>query len=126
MPELRGRITAGLGEGSYYVGEYSDRIREKLGFAPFLGTLNVKLNFEIPDMEEYVGYRIDKFEKDGKEFNAVEFIPAEILVGDGAEGCYITVPERTKHRHEIEILSEFNLREKLELKNGDEIVVRIT
>jgi len=126
MPELRGRITAGLGEGSYYVGEYSNRIYDMIGFAPFPGTLNVKLNFEIPDMKEYVEYRIDKFEKDGEEFNAVEFIPAEILVGDGVEYCYIAVPERTKHRHEIEILSEFNLRQKLGLNDGDDIVIRIT
>jgi len=125
MPELRGRITAGLGEGSYYVREYSGRIKEKLGFAPFLGTLNVKLS-EIPDMKEYIRFRVGGFEKEGKEFYTVELIPAEILVGDGAEGCYIVLPERTKHRHEIEILSEFNLREKLGLNNGDEIVIRIT
>ena len=107
-------------------GSISDRIKENLGFAPFPGTLNVKLNFEIPDMKDYVEYMIDKFEKGGEEFYAVGLIPAEILVGNGSECCYITVPERTKHRHEIEILSEFNLREKLGLKNGDEIVVRIT
>ncbi len=125
MPELRGRITTGLGEGSYYVREYSDRIKEKLGFAPFLGTLNVKLS-EIPDMREYIRFRVDGFEKEGKEFYSVELIPAEILVGDRTEGCYIVLPEKTRHKHEIELVSEFSLREKLELNNGDEIVVRIT
>ena len=125
MPELRGRRTAGLGEGSYYVREYSDRIEEKLGFAPFLGTLNVKLS-EIPDMKDYVKYRIDRFEKDGKEFNAVEFIPVEILVGDRTGGCYIVLPEKTKHRNELELVSEFNLRQKLGLNDGDEAVIRIT
>ena len=125
MPELRGRITAGLGEGSYYVGEYSDRIEEKVGFAPFLGTLNVKLS-EIPDMKEYIRFRVNGFGKDEKEFYPVGLIPAEILVGDRADGCYVVLPEKTKHRHEIEILSEFNLREKLGLKEGDEVVIRIT
>lgn len=126
MPELRGRVTVGLGEGSYYVKEYSERIKEKFGFKPFFGTLNVKLDSSIPDIKDYIKCRIDKFEKDGKEFYPVGLIPARILVDDRAEGCYIVLPERSKHRHEIEILSEFNLREKLRLNDGDGVVIRIT
>jgi len=126
ISELRGKVTVGLGEGSYYVRTYSDRIKEKLDFRPFSGTLNVKLDSDIPDMNDYIKHRIDKFEKDGTEFNAVEFIPAEILAGDMAEGCYIVLPEKSKHWHEIEILSESNLREKLGLDEGDEVVIRIT
>ncbi len=125
MPELRGKVTAGLGEGSYYVREYSDRIKEKLGFKPFFGTLNVSMDSSIHDMRNYIKYRVDRFEKDGTEFNAVEFIPAKILVGNRAESCYVLLPERSKHRHEIEILSEFNLREKLGLDGGEEIIIEI-
>jgi riboflavin kinase len=39
---IEGTIARGLGEGAYYVTEYSSEIRKRLGFMPFPGTLNVK------------------------------------------------------------------------------------
>jgi len=126
MLELTGIVTAGLGEGSYYVKEYSAKIQERLGFKPFFGTLNVKLNYKIPDIKNYVVERIEKFKKEGNEFNRVEFIPARILVGESAEDCYIVLPEKSKHPDEIELISEFSLREKFRLKDGDEVRITIS
>jgi riboflavin kinase len=42
---LRGRVVSGLGEGQHYISRqgYLKQFREKLGFEPFPGTLNIKL-----------------------------------------------------------------------------------
>jgi len=125
MLKLSGRVTAGLGEGSYYVKEYSGRIQEKLGFKPFFGTLNVRLN-KVPDIRSYVTERIEKFKKEGKEFGLVELIPARILAGESTGDCYIVIPERNKHPDEIELISEFNLRDKFKLNEGDEVRIIIS
>ena len=123
--ELRGTITAGLGEGSYYVKEYSAKIERGLGFKPFFGTLNILLNSEVPDMRDYVSQRIETFRNERKEFGRVEFIPARIFVGESAEECYIVLPEKSKHFDEIELISEFSLRKKLGLNTGDGVRIEI-
>ncbi len=42
--KITGTILRGLGEGAYYVSEYSEEIKKKLGYKPFPGTLNVKIS----------------------------------------------------------------------------------
>src|SRR5919112_2498767 len=42
---IKGKIVTGMGEGSYYMSKkgYKDQFSEKLGYEPYPGTLNVKL-----------------------------------------------------------------------------------
>ena len=44
--ELSGSVASGLGEGSYYMSlkGYTKQFKVKIGYAPFPGTLNIKLN----------------------------------------------------------------------------------
>ena len=44
--ELRGKIVSGMGEGAYYMSlkGYSKQFKLKLGYIPFPGTLNVRLD----------------------------------------------------------------------------------
>lgn len=119
--EFKGFVKAGLGEGTYYVREYSEKIAKALGFVPFPGTLNIKLSEEI-DLKPYITKELGGFEKAGKIFGSVSFIPVRILAkGDGLD-CYLVLPEESHHpRDEIEFLSESNLREKFQLEDGDEV-----
>jgi CTP-dependent riboflavin kinase len=43
---LEGTVFTGLGEGAYYISKetYLKQLTEKLGFEPYLGTLNLKLS----------------------------------------------------------------------------------
>ena len=147
---LNGIIVAGLGEGAYYLslGTYKKEIAEKIGFEPFIGTLNIKLPVSEMWKKEYIkrldpiiinGFkegnrtygdillyrcRIKGTEKEiGKEIKGEirkEINGMEIEDHEGA----ILVPLRTHHGPEIiEVISPHNIKEKFGRKNGDAIIV---
>ena len=49
--EIHGNVISGLGEGRYYISRksYIIQFQEKLGFIPYLGTLNIRID---PEKEE--------------------------------------------------------------------------
>jgi len=126
---IEGTVAKGLGEGVYYVKAYHDKINEKLNFIPFDGTLNVKLNKNFIDFnfDRNVSFVIDSFNKNGRTFGKVKCVPVKLST-EGKDGvievsrnCFIIIPERTHHRGVVEVISEFNLREKLSLMEGDRV-----
>ena len=122
---LEGRVTRGIGEGAYYVREYMQKFMDKLGIMPFPGTLNIKVD-NIPDIERYCTGEIKGFEKEGRSFGNIKFMPLRIRVNGKTEDCFLIIPERTHYKDEIEIISEFNLRDKFGLKDGDSVSIEIT
>ncbi len=121
---LSGSVTSGLMEGKYYMSlkGYESQFKEKLGFSPFPGTLNVKVNCD--ELSKFLGPKekaeISGFVKGNRAFGTIAAYNAKIRNIRIA----IIVPERTSHPKDImEIISEFNLRKKLKLK--DKSVVKI-
>ncbi|MFH1977894.1 MAG: DUF120 domain-containing protein [Candidatus Aenigmatarchaeota archaeon] len=109
--EIRGIVVSGAREGEIYVPRYNKIFLEKLGFEAFPGTLNIRVE-EKPVLENEIKIIPDKGFK-LKCFN--------ISIHDN-KGAII-VPEETKHSENIlEIVSPINLREKLNLKDGDEVI----
>lgn len=125
---LEGKLFTGLGEGAYYVGQtgFMQRFQEKLGFKPFLGTLNVRLkDHQLKNLSLIES--IDFLEIEGFTDGTRNFGPAKCyraIVNREVKACVIR-PLRTHYGEEvIEILAPVNLRRKLNLKDGDK--VRIT
>ncbi|MCL4314379.1 MAG: DUF120 domain-containing protein [Candidatus Thermoplasmatota archaeon] len=125
--EISGFVESGLGEGKYYVSRknYIIQFQQKLGFIPFLGTLNVRLkqNQEANELilRNSPGIYIEGFKTEERTFGPVKAFRSSI---NGVEGAVI-MPERTVHINTIEIISREYLREKLKLKDGDEITVKV-
>ncbi len=119
-----GEVVSGLGEGSYYVRLYRDRIREYLGFDPFPGTLNVKVLFPRTIFDALIDVRpilIPGFVRDGRTFGDVKAYPVRIEDVEGA----IVVPSRSVHPPKIaEIIAPVNLRETLNLRDGSRIRIK--
>lgn len=121
-------VTTGLQEGKYYVEKYKDKIKEKLKISPFLGTLNLipcnDKNFK--QFEE----RLKTLEKfyipPYKGFKGVTFVKCKIFKEELKENfpVWITIPEIKKH-NAIEIIADVNLREKLNLRDNDEVYIEI-
>ncbi|HIE33719.1 MAG TPA: DUF120 domain-containing protein [Candidatus Altiarchaeales archaeon] len=122
---IEGRVTRGIGEGAYYVREYMQKFMDKLGIIPFPGTLNIKVS-NIPDIERYCTGKIEGFEKEGRSFGNIKFVPVMLRVNEKTEDCFLIIPERTHYKDGIEIISEFNLRDKFGLRDGDSVSVEIT
>ena len=97
--------------------EYKRRFKNKLGINPYEGTLNVMTAYK-KILERIDGITINGFKKNGKSYGRVKCFPVGIKKLKAA----IIIPERSKEDY-IEIISKHNLREKLNLKDGDEIKI---
>jgi riboflavin kinase, archaea type len=112
---ITGSVTSGLNEGNVYVEKYKEKFHESLGFIPFPGTLNLKM--------EGVFSRAGKVTISNPPFGKVDCLP--ILVGGKYKGA-IVIPHKTRHSKEIvEIIAPINLREMLKLNNGDELTCEL-
>ncbi|AFL94344.1 putative transcription regulator, MarR family 1 [Thermococcus cleftensis] len=120
-----GEVISGIGEGAYYVRQYSRLIREYLGFDPYPGTLNVRVLFPKTVFDALCGVRpviLPGFVKDGRTFGDVKAYRVRIGEVEGA----IVIPSRTVHPPKIaEIVAPVYLREKLDLNDGDRITIRV-
>ncbi len=119
-----GEVVSGLGEGAYYVRQYSERFEEYLGFKPYPGTLNVKVLFPRTIFDALCNVKpiiIPGFIKDGRSFGDVRAYP--ILIDD-VEGA-VVMPSRTVHPPGIaEVISPVCIRETLKVNDGDKIILR--
>lgn len=130
---LRGFVTAGLGEGAYYMSipKYMDAFREILGYQPYAGTLNIKLDEEsVKARKELrsqgVGFRIEGFVLDGREFCGVTVYRAAIT-GNGisVSGAFLDI-DKTKHGDDVlELIAPVKLRDVLKLRDGDPVEVLV-
>ncbi|MCI0503970.1 CTP-dependent riboflavin kinase [Candidatus Micrarchaeota archaeon] len=126
--EMEGTIVRGLGEGSFYMSlpGYRRQIREKLGFDPFPGTLNIRLDSEqawkrqqLLDSEPIIipGFR-------DKDRTYGDLFAFRCRVG-GREGAVI-VPLRTHHGPDIlEAIFSFNAKKELGMADGERVKVVI-
>ncbi len=124
---LHGLLQSGMGEGRYYISrkQYIVQFQEKLGIIPYLGTLNLKavpedLN-EIRKLRGFPGIHIDGFKTEDRTFGDVKAFRAKIQDTD----CFVVMPERTVYTEVVEIISQYFLREKLGIKDGDMLQVTI-
>lgn len=126
--KIAGLAENGLMKGAYYVEMFSDKFREKLGFVPYPGTLNIRLVWRGDmDTRKRLNTKkhilIEPFEKDGKSFVDVKCYPCTI---NGKTKGAIVIPGKTDHPPEvIEIIAKDNLRETLSIKDNDCVVVEL-
>ncbi len=125
-PSIKGTVESGLGEGGYYLSrkEYVLQIEELLGFTPYPGTLNIRL--EPVQMARYRHFLsgavlIKGFVSEGRTFGDVVAVRAEI----GGMRCAAITPKRSHYSDVIEIIAPVKLRDALNLRDGDEVEMRV-
>ena len=126
---IQGRVFTGLGEGAYYVSleGYRRQFRSKLGFDPFPGTLNIQLLNEA-DISEFqllkatIGLEIQGFVNGDRSFGPVACYSVTV---NGQRIAAILLIERTHHHPDVvEVIAPINLREKLNLSDGDIVTLK--
>jgi riboflavin kinase len=124
---FKGKVVSGMGEGRYYTEQkgYIDQFREKLGFTPYPGTLNVEIEHvernKLRFLKNYGGVVIEEFKTKNRTFGSVICFKAKINEFEGA----IVLPKRSHYSNILELISPTYLREKLNLKDGDGVEVVI-
>lgn len=121
---LEGKVFSGKGEGTKFISLpwVKKQITEKLGFTPYLGTLNIELTKN--------SVRLKTLDKK----KAIEISPpAGFCRGrcfrarlENVVDCAIVIPEVPDYSENIvEVIADTNLREALQLKDGSMVQIEI-
>ncbi|MGZ5548573.1 MAG: DUF120 domain-containing protein [Nitrososphaeraceae archaeon] len=130
--DFEGHIITGMGEGAYYMSlnGYKQQFKEKLGYEPYPGTLNIKLNSMLyveakKEMLKYPSIDIEGFSDQSRTFGWVKCYPA--YINDSVNiNSSILILERTHYDDSIiEIIAPFSIKEQFSLKNGDYIKLKV-
>jgi riboflavin kinase, archaea type len=129
---LEGRVVSGMGEGAYYMSleGYRKQFRQKLGYTPFPGTLNIKLSDPVSirsrrDLSTYPSIFINGFSDNVRTYGWVKCYPAEINK-QHIENAALLVLERTHYDdNTIEIIAPISIKESTKIKNGNWISVTV-
>jgi len=121
---LLGVVRSGLGEGAYYVSmkQYTEQFKKKLGFIPYPGTLNVKVNLQsflqfVAGMEKI---QIEGFTTQTRTFGGIDCFKVKV---SGIESALI-IPHRTSHDKSVaEVISPVYFRQRLKMKDNDEVEI---
>jgi len=119
---LSATVQKGIGEGAYYVSQkqYQNYFKEKLGFNPFPGTLNLKINKE--ELAQFLANKqpieIPSFTTKTRTFGSIR---AYKIKANNTEAA-IVIPERTRHDQSIiEIIAQVNLKDSLKIDDEDKV-----
>ena len=128
--EINGTLVSGMGEGAYYMGlkGYTKQFKSKIGYVPFPGTLNVKINQKIHQeaIKQFInlnGIDINSFSDGKRTYGWVKCFPAKI---NNSVDCNLILLERTHHDNSVvELISKLCLRKTAKLKDGSKISIKI-
>lgn len=119
---LKGKITSGQGEGKKFLNLLwvKKQIQEKLQFIPYIGTLNLILNKKSTTLKVMLKQtQYIRIKPAAGFYNGIA-IPALI----NSQKCAIILPEIQNYpENMIEIIAPINLRQSLNVKDGDEVSV---
>lgn len=122
---FRGRVFTGKGEGKKFVTLpwVEHQIREKLGFTPYAGTLNIRLHRDSLALKKKLGKAPRMEIIPEKDYCKAIMIKAKITGLD----CAIIIPLVPKYPpDEIEVIAPYNLRQRLHLADGSEAAVTLS
>ncbi len=124
--KTQGRVLSGLGRGAQFlsIGWVRSELRDRLGFDPFPGTLNLKID---PDLWNTIYSNRDSLLKisDPASSTCPGFLKRVRLQAGKERSCfaYLILPELTMYKDVLEIVAPESLREKLGLQDGDAVTI---
>jgi len=127
---LNGSVISGLGEGAYYMSlnGYTKQFKGKIGYVPFPGTLNIKLNQHqatqiIQQLDDLDNTIIDPFSDGKRTYGWVKCFHVTL---NNSIKCELIRLERTHHDNSvIELISKNSLRRTARLKTGSKVTIKI-
>jgi riboflavin kinase, archaea type len=120
---MRGKVSAGRGEGQFYISNdgYKRQFIEILGFEPFPGTLNIKMESPFVPPEQKA-IRIKGFQDVNRTFGECRCYKIKL----NGIGAAVVRPERSDYPDDlIEVIAPVNLRKALVLEDGDQVEVTL-
>jgi riboflavin kinase len=123
-----GKIVSGMKEGTYYTSQegYKVQFKDKLGFIPYPGTLNIEIDLveknKLRFLRQEIGIEIEAFETKNRSFGGVKCFPACI----NKQNAVLIFPLRGHYSNILEFIAPFFLRDRLALQDGDKVDIIVT
>ena len=122
---VTGRLFSGMGKGKYYVGhpEYQKRFEKVLGYAPYPGTLNVKLEDQgiiesLKRLRSMDGTKVEAFSQGGEAFSSLTCFDGRM---DGERVTLLFIDVTYYNETVAELIAPQFLRGKFRLRDGDPV-----
>jgi riboflavin kinase, archaea type len=130
--DFEGSVVSGMGEGAYYMSldGYRKQFKEKLGYEPYAGTLNVRLTEQTfmnarRELGKHPSIFIDGFSDGTRTYGWVKCYKATIN-GRAPDKAAVLVLERTHYDDSmLEVISPVSIKQARGIKNGDKIKVQV-
>jgi len=125
--KLAGRVVSGVGEGSYYMNQrgYREQFKRELGFDPYPGTLDIKLDEASLDLKTMLaqlpGKQVEGFKTSERTFGPVKFFSGKLK----GKRVALVLPIRSHYTDVVELVAKEKLRKSLGLKDGAKIEVEV-
>lgn len=124
---LKGTISRGVLRGEALLEKFCYRIKAILGFEPYKGTMNIRLEKPV-DIEMYSTKTIEHILVDGRKIVEAHLAPVVLHVRSGEQlidhECWAIKPTNATHGSDmIEVIDKERLKDKFSLKEGDEVEV---
>ena len=130
--EFEGSVVSGMGEGAYYMSleGYRRQFKEKLGYEPYPGTLNIRLTDQIfmnsrRELGKHPSIFLDGFSDGTRTYGWVKCYRAAI--NDGAvDNAAVLVLERTHYDDSmLEVIAPMSIKQAAGIKNGQRVKVAV-
>ncbi|MDR0318976.1 MAG: CTP-dependent riboflavin kinase [Nitrososphaerota archaeon] len=126
MPGIKfdGTVNTGQGNGKFFVKLpwVTRQLTSLFGFIPYLGTLNLRLTPESTKRRTYLTQQNGILIKPENGYLSGYLYKATISNTD----CYVVLPDVPNYPKDLlEIIAAKNLRDLLNVKDGDKIVVMV-
>lgn len=130
--DFEGSVVSGMGEGAYYMSleGYRRQFKNKLGYEPYPGTLNVRLVDQLymnarRELGRHPSIFVDGFSDSTRTYGWVKCYRA--IVNDGAvDNAAVLVLERTHYDDSmLEVIAPVSIKQAAGIKNGDRIKVQV-
>jgi len=129
--DFEGNVVSGMGEGLYYMAldGYRRQFREKLGYEPYPGTLNIRLVDQVymnarRELGKHPSIFIDGFSDGTRTYGWVKCYHATL--SDTVQKAAVLVLERTHYDDSmLEVIAPVSIKRTAGIKNGDRVKVKV-
>ena len=129
---FKGNIISGMGEGAYYMSldGYRKQFKDKLGYIPYPGTLNVKLVDQMyknarRELSNFPSIFIEGFRDNTRTYGWAKCYLA-FINNNAIKNAAILLLERTHYDDSmLEVIAPCSIKESLGVKNGDPISLKV-
>lgn len=130
--DFEGSVVSGMGEGAYYMSleGYRRQFKDKLGYEPYPGTLNVRLVDQLymnarRELGRHQSIFVDGFSDSTRTYGWVKCYRA--IINDGVvDNAAVLVLERTHYDDSmLEVIAPVSIKQAADIKNGDRIKVQV-